>query len=207
MTGLCGVAAQFYEQGDEMRSVDGQAFAHYRGTQFGAQRLCSTDSKKVLAVHALFAVKEFALDKVKLVGVHPLDLKGKFVVLTMPQWAHMSKMVTTSKGDHSNRMLRAEQHDEKLKLPPPTTHPGFQIVSAMQIEDTTPRMKSMTNTAFDVRGMPVVPGDFVQFVRWPDTDNMMHLVVTAQDLTACQMSLGDPTQISATKTWSMSEAA
>ena len=119
--GLCVVSAQFYEQGDEMRTVDGQPFAHYRGTQHGAQRLCTMDGKTVLAPHALFTVKEFELDKVLLVGAHPPELKGKYVEVTLSQWAHMFKMV---KGDHSNKMLRAEQHDEKLKLPPPTTHPS-----------------------------------------------------------------------------------
>ena len=166
---------------------------------------CAPWTASKLAPHVLFTVKEFGLDTVLLVATHPPDLKGKYVEVMMPQWAHMFKMVNDKKGNHDNslRVLRVEQHDDGLKVLPPKTHPGFDIVLAMQIEDTTPRMDSQTNTAFNVRGTPVVPGDVVRFVFWPDTDNMMHLVVSAEDLKATKTSIGDATSNSFSKTCSM----
>jgi len=69
--------AQFCLQGELLRSGAGQTFAHYNGVQFGAQRLYTVDGKQVLSAHSLFTVLEFALDRVRLVGAHPDDVKNK----------------------------------------------------------------------------------------------------------------------------------
>ena len=158
---LCIVSGQFYEQADDMRTSTGKPFAHYKGTQHGALRLCSMDGQAVVAPHALFTVKEFAADKVLLVAAYPPDLKGKLVEVTVHQWVHMFKMVNDLKGNHPKRLLRAMEHDRDMKLLPPKTHPCCEIVLAMHIDNTTPNMNIRTNTSFDVRGMPLVPGGLV----------------------------------------------
>ena len=108
--------------------------------------MSTMDGKHVLAAHSLFTVVEFAFDWVKLVGVFPPALKGKYVEVTVPQWISMFQIVSTSKGDHQNRVDRAQQHHESLQMPTPSTHLNFLIMPAMQIKDTSASMKSKTNT-------------------------------------------------------------
>ena len=51
-----------------------------------------------------------------------------------------------------------------------TTHPAYMIVPALHREPTSVRMNKKTNTVFDVRGQPVLQGDFVRGCSWPDDE-------------------------------------
>ena len=83
----CGV--QFCLQTEILRSGTGVTYAHYDSVQFGAQRLHSTDGKQVLSSHSLFTVQEFGADKVRLNGVYPSAVKGKYVDVQLSQWKVM----------------------------------------------------------------------------------------------------------------------
>ena len=167
-----------------LRSDEGQTFANYHGAQFGARRLYTVDGKIVLAVHSLFTVVEFALDRVMLSGAHPPDVKGKYVDVTLAQWDVMFKIVTDTRHNHESREARAVLHHNQLAMPTPSTHPNCLIVSAMHIEPTSNRNNRRTNTVFDVRGRAAVLGDFTRGCEWPDTDQMVLLRVTKKDLSS-----------------------
>ena len=86
---VCVMFAQFYDQSDLIGVTSGLPYAHYRGVQHGALRLCSKDGQTVVPPHALFKVVEFAADKVVLVGDQPVEIKGKFVQVSVMQWGHL----------------------------------------------------------------------------------------------------------------------
>ena len=143
---------------------------------------------------------------VKMVGAHPPAPKGKYVEVTVPQWTAMFKIVRSTQGNQANRVGRAQDHHNALQIATPTTHPNFLILAAMQNEETSIGMKSRTNTAFDVRGWPLAPGDVVRGALWPDTDILMHLRVSGKDLSETPMLAGDPTDATVLQDSSISTA-
>ena len=64
-------------------------------------------------------------------------------------------------------------------------------------------MKNRTNTAFDVRGTPLVLGDFVRGIEWADTDTMTILRVTMEDLSKPPWYLPDSADNTASQACSM----
>ena len=93
------VLGQFYQHADVLRNAEGLVFAHYDSVQYGAQRLYCTDGSSVLSTHSLFRVQDLAVDTVRLVGVHPTILKGKFVELPLVVYDVMFKLVSGQSSD------------------------------------------------------------------------------------------------------------
>jgi len=145
--------------------------------QYGAQRLHCTDGSSVLSTHSLFVVQEFAVDKVRLVGVHPSTVKGRYVDMPLDQWEVMFKIVSGEAAEHEHRILRADAHFKETADLVTTTHPAYMIVPALHREETSVRMNKKTDTVFDVRGQPILQGDFVRGCLWPnDVPAGMHSV-------------------------------
>ena len=175
-------SAQFCLQVELLRSGTGQTFAHYDNVQFGAQRLYSTDGKKVLSSHSLFTVQEFAVDKVRLAGAYPNALKAKYVDVTLQQWKVMFKIVNGAASEHETRAERADIHYKELAEHTTSTHPAYLLVSAMHRESTSARMNSKTDTVFDVRGQPTLQEDFVRGCSWPGDEPADMFRVKLSDL-------------------------
>ena len=104
------VLEQFCKQAEVLRGAPGVVFAHYDSVQYGAQRLHCTDGSSVLSTHSLFVVQEFAVDKVRLVGVHPSTVKGRYVDMQLDQWEVMFKIVSGEAAEHEHRIARADAH-------------------------------------------------------------------------------------------------
>ena len=145
------VLEQFCGQAEVLRGAPGVVFAHYDSVQYGAQRLHCTDCSSVLSTHSLFAVQELAVDTVRLVGVHPTIVKGRYVNMPLEQWELMYKIVSGEPDDHKHRIARADSHYEQTKDLVTTTHPAYMIVPAHHREPTSVRMNKKTDTVFDVR--------------------------------------------------------
>jgi len=161
---------QFFQQADVLRGAPGVVFAHYDSVQYGAQRLHCTDGSSVLSTHSLFKVQEFAVDTVRLVGVHPTIFKGKYVDMQLEQWELMYKIVSGEPDEHQHRIARVNSQYEQTKDLVSTTHPAYMIVRDHHIDTTSPRMNQKTGSVFDVRGLPVLQGDFVRGCAWPDEE-------------------------------------
>ena len=99
----CGVQWQFLEQYAAVRSADGDLVAHMHGTQFGYSRLSTADGKIVLSAHSLYDVVEFGYAGVRLKGLHPRALAGKYVDLSEIQWDNMFKLVRVSDLRYCNK--------------------------------------------------------------------------------------------------------
>jgi len=154
--------AQFCLQVELLRSGTGVTYAHYDSVQFGAQRLHSTDGKKVLLTHSLFTVHEFGVDKVRLAGVYPTNVKAKYVDVPLPQWNVMFKIVSGDASEHEHHVQRAETHYKELANLTTSTHPAYLLVSAMHRASTSHRMNRNPDAVFDVRGQTTLQGDFVR---------------------------------------------
>ena len=115
--------AQFCRQAEVLRGGPGVTFAHCDSVQYGAQRLHCTDGSQVLSTHSLFTVQEFAADKVRLNGVHPSAVKGKYVDMPMSQWEVMFKIVSGDVTDHAHCVLRADAYFKETANLKTTTHP------------------------------------------------------------------------------------
>jgi len=160
--------AQFCLQTEVLRGGPGVTYAHYDSVQYGAQRLHCTDGSQVLSSHSLFTVQEFAADKVRLNGVYPSVVKGKYVDVPLSQWKVMFKIVSGDANDHAHRVQRADTHFNETADLTTSTHPAYLLVAAMHREDTSHRMNKKTDALFDVRGQPILQGDFIRGCSWPD---------------------------------------
>jgi len=179
------VLGQFYQHADVLRNAEGLVFAHYDSVQYGAQRMYCTDGSSVLSTHSLFRVRDLAVDTVRLVGVHPTILKGKFVELPLVVYDLMFKLVSGQPSDHEHRIVRANTTHELTKHLVYKTHPAYQIVRDSHIDKTSDRMNQKTGRFFDVRGQPISRGDYVRGCAWPDEDAQAFFNVPLSALRQC----------------------
>jgi len=159
--------AQFFTQSTELRENKGETLAHYCGTQYGANRLCTADGKIPLRNHSLFVVKRLAMDGVTLAGAHPLEIKGKFVHLTLQQWNAQFKLVhETDAAKMAKRAATAANQHGTVKFAAPHTHPDCYLIPDFHTEPTSERNRLRTNSVFDVRGDAVIIGDVMLGLVW-----------------------------------------
>jgi len=154
-------------QRTELRENQGETLAHYCGTQYGANRLCTADGKTPLCNHGLFGVKRLAVDGVTLAGAHPPQIKGKLVHLTLQQWNSMFKLVhETDTQKMAKRVATALSQQKAETITAPPTHPDCYVMPHFHTEPTSEKRMLQTNTVFDVRGDAVIIGDVMLGVVW-----------------------------------------
>jgi len=158
-------------QRTELRENQGETLAHYCGTQYGANRLCTADGKTPLRNHSLFNVKRLAMDGVTLAGAHPPQIKGKLVHLTPQQWNAQFKLVhETDPSRMAKRAATAASQHGAVTIAAPHTHPDCYLIPDFHTEPTSERSRLRTNTVFDVRGDAVIIGDVMLGLVWDGDD-------------------------------------
>jgi len=168
-------------QRTELRENQGETLAHYCGTQYGANRLCTADGKTPLRNHSLFNVKRLAMDGVTLAGAHPPQIKGKLVHLTPQQWNAQFKLVhETDPSRMAKRAATAASQHGAVTIAAPHTHPDCYLIQDFHTEPTSERRRLHTNTVFNVRGNAVIIGDVMLGLVWDGDDARFVLRVARQ---------------------------
>ena len=175
--------AQVYTQRTELRDYKGETLAHYCGTQYGANRLCTADGKTPLCNHSLFTVSRLAVDGVTLKGAHPPVIKNKLVHTSMQQWDAQFKLVNDSDPEKvTKRVKRALEERDDDAVAAHDAHPDCYGLQDFHTQATSKTRKASTNTVFDVRGHPVIIGDVMLGLKWEGDDFRFVLRVPRQVL-------------------------
>lgn len=156
-------------QADELRTSFGETVAHYCGTQYGAKQLYTVDGTVMLRDHCLLLVIELAMSGVRLAGLHPKEIRGKYVDVNLQTWIVMFKIVNEiepKKMDKRAELAEAKHLEKAWRKP--EVHPDCMLSGHKHIEDTSAKNKNRTNAVFDVRGDPVILGDVMLGLSWPD---------------------------------------
>jgi len=90
--------------------------------------------------------------------------------------------------------------------PTRTTHPSYQIVAAMLSEKTSLNMKARVSASFDMRGTPVLVGDTVRGIHFPETFARPFLRATAKHLSKLDWKLPETPVLVGSHTYTCSEA-
>jgi len=135
--------------------------------------------------HALLVVKWLAMDGVRLVGAHPLEIKDRYVDIKPQDWTNMFKLVNEadSKKMAKRAELAASKHAQ-LQLKQPLIHPDCLLMPDFHIEETSAKNQMRTNAAFDVRGDAVIIGDVLLGLFWPEEPATMMLRLPRKKLVA-----------------------
>jgi len=173
--------AQFYTQRTELRDNKGETLAHYCGTQYGANRLCTADGKTPLCNHSLFTVTRLAADGVTLKGAHPPLIKGKLVHTSMQQWNSQFKLVNDTDPEKvTKRVTRALSQLDDDAVAAHDAHPDCYGLQDFHTQPTSDRRRLSTNTVFDVRGDAVIIRDVMLGLVWDGDDARFVLRVARQ---------------------------
>jgi len=145
--------------------------AHYLGTQYGSNRLCTADGKTPLCNHSLLTVSRLAVDGVTLKGAHPPEIKNKFVHTSMQQWDAQFKLVNDSDADKvKKRVKRASDERNDDAVAHHEAHPDCYGLQDFHTQATSKTRKASANNVFDVRGHPVIMGDVMLGLHWKDDE-------------------------------------